>query len=291
MSKLKKIPVRQLAEAQNRRGALEMFDIRRVGDLFGDREIINHELHRHDFHFILALEEGKGTHEIDFISYELSGHSVFVLRPGQVHQLTLMTGCSGYLLEFNNEFYHPETNQSARRLRKAGNRNYFKAGPALFNKLGTILSSVFNEYREKMDGYQDVIKANLDIFFVELMRQGPGNDTLPIASGSYSQERLEEFLEHLEAHVTEHKQVSYYTGIMNLSAYQLNEITKTLMNKTASDVINDHIVLEAKRQLLATGNQVKEIAYQLGYEDVSYFIRFFKRHTGLSPDMFRSRFR
>lgn len=291
MSKLKKIPVRQLAEAQNRRGALEMFDIRRVDDLFGDREVINHELHRHDFHFILALEKGRGTHEIDFVSYELSDYSVFVLRPGQVHQLILMAGCSGYLLEFNNEFYHSENSHSARRLRKAGNRNYFKAGPVLFNRLSTLLSSVYNEYREKADGYQDVIKASLDIFFIELTRQGPVDKASTTGSGSYSQERMEEFLEHLQAHITEHKQVSYYTGIMNLSAYQLNEITKTLMNKTASDLINDHIVLEAKRHLLATPNQVKEIAYQLGYEDVSYFIRFFKRHTGLSPDMFRSRFR
>ena len=225
MSKLKKIPVRQLAEAQNKRGALEMFDIRRVSDLFGDREVINHELHRHDFHFVLALEKGQGTHEIDFVSYELSDCSVFVLRPGQVHQLTLLTGCSGYLLEFNGEFYHSDNNQSARRLRKAGNRNYFKATTVLFNKLSALLSSVYDEYREKADGYQDIIRASLDIFFIELTRQGTGNDRSTNGSGSYSQERLEEFLEHLQGHVTEHKQVSYYTALMNLSAYELNEFT------------------------------------------------------------------
>ena len=78
---------------------------------------------------------------------------------------------------------------------------------------------------------------------------------------------------------------------MNLSSYQLNGITKTTVGKTASALIDEYILLEAKRYLLATASQVKEIADHLGYEDPSYFIRFFKKHTGLSPDAFRKNFR
>jgi YesN/AraC family two-component response regulator len=59
------------------------------------------------------------------------------------------------------------------------------------------------------------------------------------------------------------------------------------MAKTASELINEYIILEAKRYLLATPNQIKEIADQLGYEDVSYFIRFFRKQTGYSPEAFR----
>lgn len=78
---------------------------------------------------------------------------------------------------------------------------------------------------------------------------------------------------------------------MNLSPYQLNEITKATIGKTASELINEHIILEAKRYLLATPNQIKDIADHLGYEDVSYFIRFFKKHTGYSPEAFRHNLR
>ena len=77
---------------------------------------------------------------------------------------------------------------------------------------------------------------------------------------------------------------------MNLSSYQLNEITKTTIGKTASELINEHIILEARRNLLATSNQIKDIADHLGYEDVSYFIRFFKKHSGFSPEAFRLNF-
>jgi AraC-like DNA-binding protein len=76
---------------------------------------------------------------------------------------------------------------------------------------------------------------------------------------------------------------------MNLSHYQLNEITKVTVGKTASELINEHIILEAKRYLLATSNQIKDIADHLGYEDVSYFIRFFKKQSGYSPESFRHR--
>jgi len=288
---MKKIPVRQLAEAQNKRGTLEMFDIRRVADLFGEKDVINHELHRHDYFFILVLKRGSGVHEIDFNAFELSDNSIFVLRPGQVHQLVMNAGCTGYLLEFNSEFYDPANTQIYERLKKAGNRNFCKVEESCFDRMEAILSSTFNEYTERMDGYREVIKANLDIFLIELNRQGQSTGAMQTSGSSYPQERLAEFVGLLEVHLTNSKQVSFYTDLMSLSAYQLNEITKSLLGKTASEMINDQIVLEAKRYLLATPNQVKDIAYQLGYEDVSYFIRFFKKQTGHSPEAFRSSFR
>jgi AraC family transcriptional activator of pobA len=105
------------------------------------------------------------------------------------------------------------------------------------------------------------------------------------------QERLEELLELLETHITTHKQVSEYAQLLNLSAWQLNTITKTTLGKTCSELINEYIILESKRYLLATNHQIKEIAWHLGYEDISYFIRFFKKHTGYSPELFRHNFR
>ncbi len=95
----------------------------------------------------------------------------------------------------------------------------------------------------------------------------------------------------LEIHITRHKSVSYYADAMSLSAYQLNAVTKATVGKTCSAVIDEYILLECKRQLLATTNTVSQIAQQLGYEDVSYFIRFFKKHTGYPPEAFRDKFR
>lgn len=287
---MKKIPVRKLVEAQNSRGALERFNIRSVQQITGGQEL-NHDLHRHDFFFILALKKGKGVHEIDFNEYELRDNSIFFLRPGQVHQLILKAGCEGYLMEFNNEFYHPNNSPSTPHLRKASSKNFCTLESSRFEKIDSLLGFVLEEYDQKIQGYQDVIKAQLDVLFIELIRHSQNPGTVVNSGGTYSQERLEEFLELLEKNITDHKQVTFYTDQMNLSAYQLNEITKATLGKTASVQINEQIILEAKRHLIATPNQIKDIAFHLGYEDISYFIRFFKKHTGQSPEAFRKNFR
>jgi AraC family transcriptional regulator, transcriptional activator of pobA len=283
---MKKIPVRQLGAFHHELPPGERFKIRQVEDIVGENDLA-HDLHRHDFFFLLALKKGEGNHEIDFSNYKVRDNSIFFIRPGQVHQLQLKAGCTGYLVEFNMEFYHPTDKSPNQRLRKASNKNYCQLETDRFNRLQTILTSMLHEYTTREEGYQDIIKSSLDIFFIEFVRQSPNPKGEPTIANSYTQERFEEFLELLDKHIATHKQVSQYTNLMNLSPYQLNEITKATMGKTASELINEHIILEAKRNLLATSNQIKDIADRLGYEDVSYFIRFFKKHTGRSPESFR----
>ncbi len=285
---MKKIPVRNIASAKEPDSG--RFSIRKIQAILNGKEL-SHDLHRHNFFFVLAVRTGEGVHEIDFTPHQVVDRSVFLLRPGQVHQLRLNAGATGYLMEFDNGFYHPKDKAAVQRLRKASSKNYCLPEASRFEKLDTVLSSIFEEQTNKHEGYQDVIKANLDIFYIEFLRQSSNPENPATPAGSYIQERYEEFIELLESHLTSLKQVSQYTDLMSLSSYQLNEITKTAVGKTASALIDEYIILEAKRYLLATPNQIKDVADHLGYEDVSYFIRFFKKHTGYSPDVFRRNFK
>jgi AraC-like DNA-binding protein len=286
---MKHIPIRQINKANHELPSSERFNIRSLEAILGNEDLAQ-DLHRHDFYFILAIQKGKGQHAIDFTSYKVTDHSIFFLRPGQVHQLELKAGCTGFLVEFNTGFYHPKEHSASQRLRKASNKNYCRPNINRFNKLMSVLTTMFQEYRDREDGYQDIIRANMDIFFVEFVRESPNQKRINTIANSYTQERFEEFSALLEKHIATHKQVSQYCSLMNLSPYQLNEITKSSIGKTASEMINEHIILEAKRYLLATNSQVKEIADLLGYEDYSYFIRFFKKHMGHTPEAFRQHF-
>jgi len=283
---MKQIPVRQITASQKTSAPAERFTIRTVESILGGNDL-QHDLHRHAFFFVLLIQHGDGVHEIDFTPYPVYDSSVFFLRPGQVHQLLLKGNSTGYLMEFNNEFYHPTDKAASQRLRKASSKNYCKLEEASFVRLQTILAQVFREYTNQESGYTDIIKASLEIFFIEFVRQSTNPNSASTNAGSYTQDRFEEFLACLDINIITDKQVSQYTNRMNLSTYQLNEITKAAVGKTPSELINDQIILEAKRYLLATPNQVKDIADHLGYEDVSYFIRFFKKHTGFSPEAFR----
>jgi AraC family transcriptional regulator, transcriptional activator of pobA len=285
---MKKIPIRYINATQKEPVFSESFSIRNVKELLAGKDMVQ-ELHRHDFFYILALKKGTGDHEIDFISYKVGDNAVFFMSPGQVHQLVLKTGSTGYLVQFKTDFYYPHDKSLNQLLRKASNANFYQPDANGFKKLVSILDYIFQEYRNKQENYQESIKANLGILFIELIRQtskSSSNNVVP-----YTQERLEEFLGLLETHIADHKQVSQYAAMLNLTAYQLNAITKATLGKTSSQIINEYIILESKRYLLATSNQVNQIANHLGYEDISYFIRFFKKQTGYSPEAFRHNFR
>lgn len=285
---MKNIPIRSIKSTQKEPVFSGSFSIRDVRDLLAGKDMVQ-ELHRHDFFYLLALKKGTGNHEIDFTPYKVCDNAVFLMRPGQVHQLTLQAGSTGYLVEFKTDFYYPHDKSSSQLLRRASSMNFYQPDADSFKKLLSILTYIFQEYTGKQESYQQVIKSNLDILFIELVRQHNKRSLDNVSP--YTQERLEKFLELLETHIADHKQVSQYAVRLNLSPYQLNAITKATLGKTCSALIDEHIILEAKRYLLATSNQVTQIADHLGYEDVSYFIRFFKKQTGHSPESFRHNFR
>ncbi len=286
---MKDIPIRKINTHRNEPVVTGKFNIRAIADILDGKDLV-HDLHRHDFFFILAMQNGIGNHEIDFTDYEIQNNSIFILRPGQVHQLKLKAGSTGFLAEFDSGFYNPKDKLANQRLIKAGNKNFCAFEAERFKKLQDVLAYIFNEYTLKQEGYIEVIKANLDIFFIEFIRQSSNPQGNTKSSNTYAQERFEEFMELISTHITTHKQVSQYADLLSLSTYQLNSITKATVGKPASELINEQIILEAKRYLLATPNQVKDIADHLGYEDISYFIRFFKKHTGYSPEAFRKNF-
>ncbi|NVK09148.1 MAG: helix-turn-helix domain-containing protein [Tenacibaculum sp.] len=285
---MKTIPVRHLKTSQKEPNLSGDFMIKSLQELLNGKNMV-HELHRHDFFFFLALKKGTGNHEIDFVNYNVTDYTIFIIRPGQVHKLDLDSNCQGYMIQFNTEFYYSIQKELNSLLQKASAINYYQLKKDDFLKLNLLLTSIFTEYKNKAVAYKEVIKSNLNILFIELIRLKNTNNKTFNTKDLYIQERLEEFLHSLETNIIKIKQVSQYADMLNLSNYQLNTITKQTLGKTASQLINEQIILESKRYLLASSNQINQIAYHLGYEDVSYFIRFFKKHTGYSPEAFRKK--
>jgi len=284
---MKAIPVREIRPTPSEPTISQTFRIRNVEAILGGKDMLQHT-HRHNFFFVLALQEGKGSHVIDFVPHRVGNNCVFIMRPGQVHQLALKVGSVGYLMEFNMEFYRLNDRGTNLVLRQATATNSCKVSKSSFDRLTSILDYIFQEYKDAKMGYNEVIRAQLDIFFIEFLRNRQKTHPSDHRANTYEQERLDEFIVLIEKHISSKKQVSAYAEMLNLSTYQLSAITKGVLGKTPSDIINEFIILEAKRHLLATSGQVNQIAWHLGYEDPSYFIRFFKKHTGKSPDAFRA---
>lgn len=273
---MQRISIRRGSESN----ALNEFRIIRFQDAFA-RKDMEEGLHRHDFFFLMVLEASSGRHHIDFTKYPVESNTVTIIRPGQVHELHLRKGSKGYLITFSPNFYKSDI------LRKVAMNSLYNVTPAAVDSVLGLCQSIFVEFSNKAYNYNRVMRAYLDILFILMSRMS--HEMIP-AKSNEEQEVLDELLYLLDSQVTEKKRVADYAKELRMSSYKLNTVTKNLLGKTCSQLIHEHIVLEAKRQLLATSSQVNEIAFNLGFEDPAYFIRFFRKHTNHTPKAFRQNF-
>lgn len=98
---------------------------------------------------------------------------------------------------------------------------------------------------------------------------------------------LQNLKNYIEIHFKTKHSPSDYADLLNITPKALGKITKAHFNKTLTDLISERIIIEAKRELYLTNKAVKEIAYDLGYDDEHYFSRFFKNNAEVSPQMYR----
>ncbi|MBC7846917.1 MAG: AraC family transcriptional regulator [Flavobacterium sp.] len=105
----------------------------------------------------------------------------------------------------------------------------------------------------------------------------------------YEPNILREFNLLVEGHFSEHHDVAFYASKLNKSPKTLSNLFSVLSDRTPIDIIHDRIMMHARRQIYSTSMSIKEIAYDLGYEDIQTFSRFFKNKEGLSPIQYREK--
>ncbi len=265
---MRDIPIRSILPP--RIGELDSFRIFDISEILCG-ENMNQALHRHDFYFILLVSKGGGVHEIDFVEHRIAENTLSIMRPAQVHRLELQADTEGYWLAFNKDFEFLSTVKDTL-LRKATSWNFYNLHRRDVSVMSSILQIILSEYRLKNADFEHVIKAGLEILLIHFLRFSQKKQLLSQETNQYQQEKLNEFLHQLETNIGSVKQVAAFAEMVHLSPYQLNSITKSLLGKTVSELIDEQILLEAKRYLLGTPYQISQIALQLGYMDVSYFI-------------------
>jgi len=98
---------------------------------------------------------------------------------------------------------------------------------------------------------------------------------------------LQNFRRLIDQHYLSIKLPREYADLLYVTPNHLNALCQDLLGKTAGEVIRDRILLEAKRLLTNADMTVSQIAYDLNFQDNSYFNRFFKKYVGVTPDEFR----
>jgi AraC-like DNA-binding protein len=265
------------------------FDIKILEKLVDDFQFTSHP-HRHDFYNILFISEGTGEHTIDFVTYEVKPCSIFFLTPGQVHSWNLSNKVKGFTIFFTPEFYLMDSS-----IKKLFDIPFFHTlinQPYLYFdclKDPAISEAIQHIHEENLKNEFDshtIIRAYLDIILTRLARYY--TKSLVNKQPSSLTFKIRELESLVEKHYKEVKAPSAYAEKMNISPKHLNEICKKGLNKTVGDLIQERVMLEVKRLLAYSHKNISEIADELNFSDKSYFIRFFKKSTGLTPEQFRA---
>lgn len=245
--------------------------------------------HRHDSYLIVFFSKGYGTHTIGFLDFEIKSGSLFVLQPGQMHHWSLSDDIEGSIAIFSKEIY---------RLYFAYKKvNDYLFYSSVYNSPQIVfeshqqqsLQSYFDwlvfESKQNKDFRMDKMINILDCIHIEIARKYSQEYHFEKHSYNGLISRFE-FL--VENNFKEQKAPSFYAAQLHISLKHLNRICNQILQKTATDFIADRVILEIKRMLVDKNLSINEIATTIGFENYSYFSRFFKKRTGTSPTEFRT---
>lgn len=249
--------------------------------------------HRHDFFEVLYLQRGSGYHVIDGNKYEIKPPCVFFMSPGQAHKLELSHDIEGYIFIFTADFYLLNRSNQNSLIEFPFFYTIHQDNPPLFLNEESDIQFFEALFRQgvteisRSEGYSvEMLRSVLDLILTTCAAryQVPEN----LLSKGRGQILVKRFFHLVEENHQKNLSLSQYADMIGITPNHLTQTVKTLTGKTSSQIIKAKQLLEIKRLLVHTNLSVSEIASQLNFEDQSYFTKFFRRETGLTPIQYRT---
>jgi len=249
-------------------------------------------LHRHEFHEIFILEKGSGIYEGDFETTEIKAPCVVLTPAGTCHQWYEFSTLRGAVLAFDAEFIssHCGTERGLSIMRPSV-VVHAKLPEPVQQKITTSLARISHEWLSDSAMRRDAIAAALSLILIDLQRHFQCCPECAKWKKYTPEDRLyADFLFLLESHWKTYSRPADYAAALNVSTDQLSAALRKATSCSTTQIIAKRILLEAKRLLAHTRLGIAEVSYEVGIDDPSYFTRFFKKHTALSPKQFREKF-
>ncbi len=248
--------------------------------------------HRHNFHEIIFVLKGSGRHTIDGQPAELTPYSVSLIAKGQVHRVQHSAGLSIYLVRFTDDFLPADLVSStwdyhAMLFNHVGLNQTLQLQPADAEDVIRCMDLIEHEHTLGMAFQRYTALRHLLAVLIIRLGRVVENSLCPTAAGREAIAVYQAFVPLLEQHFADRHDVQYYADTLNLAPVKLSRQLQTILGKTTKQIIDERIVLEAKRLLEYTPQSVGEIAYALGYSDQFHLSKTFKRLVGVAPLEYR----
>lgn len=239
--------------------------------------------HKHNSYVeLIFLSSGSGTHTIDGKAYRVTPPLMFTIRKEQVHHWELTGEPDGYVLILKKQYVENSRDMALRDLLAGVSAHpYVQIEPS--NNLAKLFGLLMESWNLPHPYQTDEIDGLLKALLSNILRYAePRKRPSQISRDLYH--RYEEMLGLTEAL---RNNVAHYARALATSPQNLNAVCRKAAGQSAAVVLANHLVGEAKRLLHYTDMTVKEIATQFDFADSSHFVKYFKRHVGMTPQAFR----
>jgi len=227
------------------------------------------------------------TITVDENEFTVKANQVLTITSGQIHYFKSWDNADGFILEFTLDFFCKNDND-IELIFQNGLFCHFDMNEVITvlnpEAINNQLVLIKKELQEKPYQHLITIHSRIELILVEINRS-------KIAAGDevWKPEALFlKFLETIRANFEHNYTLAQFARMLNTTEAKLNEQAKLYTGRTAQSVIYGLIASEAKRLLTYQKLSVKEVAYQLGFNDPFYFSNFFKKHTQVSPKNYQS---
>lgn len=274
-------------------GLPQEFEIVDIAELYKKFKDTLTTRHRASFYHIIWFQQGSPTHLVDFNPIKIKPNTLLFLNKDTVQRFDSTTKFGGKAILFTDSFFC-KTEADTKFLRSS----------ILFNDLFSVSQiqvqkqlKLFDDLLQQMMGELQNIKDN---FRVDIL-QNLLHNFLLLSERERRKQNFSEikktpdldyvvlFKGLLETNYKKQKQVNYYAKQIIITEKRLNQATTKVLGKTPKEIINDRIMLEAKRILAHTTESIKEIGIDLGFEEPTNFIKYFKKHSQFTPTEFREK--
>lgn len=270
------------------------FEIIKIENFYKKYKSILNSPDRLDFYLILFVTSGKGFHWVDFEKYTLKPETILFIRRKQIQKFELNESLKGFMVLFTESFIYKYNEDKDFLLSFSifdshQTSSVILPGNTQYKDLLSNINILWEQYNQELDFIKDeILRCSLKLFLLTSERIKRNREEEKIINNDILlYNRMKKFI---EENVSYDLTVSKISDQIHISNKKLNALSKKFSGMGTKKLVTDNLLLEAKRQLVHSTNSVKQIGYELKFDEPTNFIKYFKKQTGKTPQSYREDF-
>ncbi len=268
----------------------KQFEIYQLEDLHKNNPLQTDAYSRQHRYEIIWIKKGNGIIQAGGQVYSVQDNMIYCIAPGKTYKY--LEGdhiLEGYYISFSRDFIQPwqgyEINNSLEFLEETFHLQFLSVAEKIEIELEIIAEKMNREYNNCFNQKLELLRGLLNIFVIYFSRSEVHQNESQVLTRDNV--LFKKFMSLVKKNFISKKMVSDYANELCVTANYLNRTVKKISGNTASYHIQQQIITEAKKQAVHCGCSMKEIAYQLGFDNLAHFSKFFKNNSGSSFTCFK----